>query len=271
MYVKLFSSILDSSIWSENYPTRLVWITMLAMADAEGVVKASVSGVARRAAVTREEAEAAVAILCAPDKDRPDQAHEGRRLEVVDGGWSVLNYSKYREIRTQQQFRDAARQRKHREKSRASRDMSQHADADADAKKATTGAPLGRLPWTASLGKDWEDAYGGTVPYGQIGKACKPLVERDGIDAVRKHWGHYLAATPARYASPTRFAETFGSWADAGGAKANGAHVSEDEAARAFREAGLDLSQTKVRPGGYEDRAALNKAIAARRGAASRV
>lgn len=129
MYVKLFSSILDSSIWSENYPTRLVWITMLAMADAEGLVKASVSGIARRAAVTRKEAEAAMKLLLAPDKDRPDQPHDGRRLEVIEGGWSVLNYEKYREIRTQQQLRDALRQKKHRERSRVSRDTSQEAEA----------------------------------------------------------------------------------------------------------------------------------------------
>lgn len=137
MYVKLFASILDSSIWSENYPTRLVWITMLAMADAAGVVKASTSGVARRAAVTRKEADAAIAVLCSPDKDRPDQPHEGRRLEVIDGGWFVLNYEKYREIRTQQQFRDAQRQRKHRELSRVSRDMSQQAEAVSEAQADT--------------------------------------------------------------------------------------------------------------------------------------
>lgn len=131
MYVKLFASILDSSIWSENYPTRLVWITLLAMADAEGLVRASVSGIARRAAVKRLEAEAAVKALCSPDRDRPDQEHDGRRLEVVDGGWKVLNYQKYREIRTQQQFRDALRQQRHRDRLRVSRDASQQADAEA--------------------------------------------------------------------------------------------------------------------------------------------
>ena len=124
MYVKLFASILDSSIWSEDYPTRLVWITLLTMADPEGVVGASVSGVARRAAVTRQEAAAAIGVLLSPDHDRPDQAHEGRRLDVVEGGWRVINYQKYREIRTQQQFRDALRQRRHRDKSRDIRDPS---------------------------------------------------------------------------------------------------------------------------------------------------
>jgi len=140
MYVKLFASILDSSIWSEDYPTRLVWITLLAMADAEGLVKASVSGVARRAAVKRLEADKAVAILLSPDKDRPDQPHDGRRLELIDGGWRVLNYEKYREIRTQQQMRDAMRQKKHRDASRASRlasrssrDRSQQAEAVSEA------------------------------------------------------------------------------------------------------------------------------------------
>ena len=37
-FVKLHGSILDSSVWGESKATRLVWITMLAMADGEGTV-----------------------------------------------------------------------------------------------------------------------------------------------------------------------------------------------------------------------------------------
>lgn len=264
VYVKLFASILDSSIWSENYPTRLVWITLLAMADAEGLVKASVSGVARRAAVTRKEAEAAIKVLLSPDKDRPDQEHEGRRLELVDGGWSVLNYQKYREIRTQQQLRDALRQRKHREQSRVSRDMSQHAEAyaEADTEKKKRGGP--KAAWVVEMCEVWKETYGGTPNWGAIARTCQALAASVEPLELIEHWQNYLRATPARYATVKRFVETYGSW-DA--ALVNG-HISEDEAARKFREAGLDLSRTKVRPGGYENQAALEVAIQARKQAA---
>ena len=38
-YAKIFSTILASSIWTEDDRTRLVWITMLVMSDGNGIVK----------------------------------------------------------------------------------------------------------------------------------------------------------------------------------------------------------------------------------------
>lgn len=45
-YTKLFSSIIDSTIWRESKETKIVWITMLAKADRYGVVEASLPGLA---------------------------------------------------------------------------------------------------------------------------------------------------------------------------------------------------------------------------------
>ena len=105
MFVKLFSSILDSSIWAEDDATVRVWITMLAMCDRNGMVWASSSGIAARARKTPEETRAALALLSAPDPDSRTLAHEGRRVERVDGGYLVLNYAKYRETRDAEERR----------------------------------------------------------------------------------------------------------------------------------------------------------------------
>ena len=51
-YTKLFTSILDSTVWQEGLETKVVWITLLAMADREGKVDGSVPGLAKRAGVT---------------------------------------------------------------------------------------------------------------------------------------------------------------------------------------------------------------------------
>ena len=40
-FTKLFQSILTSSVWSEDNETRIVWITMLALADQNGSVSAT--------------------------------------------------------------------------------------------------------------------------------------------------------------------------------------------------------------------------------------
>lgn len=96
-YVKVFQSILDSTVWQEALPTKVVWITMLAMKDRRGYVGASVPGLAKRAGVTLSECEAALAKFMAPDPYSRTKANDGRRIEEVAGGWVILNHSLYRD------------------------------------------------------------------------------------------------------------------------------------------------------------------------------
>jgi len=96
-YTKLFSSIVTSSIWQEDNATRIVWITMLATADAWGVVEGAVPGLAHIARVELDECQRALFKLQQPDPYSRTQDFEGRRIEVVEGGWRILNYAYYRE------------------------------------------------------------------------------------------------------------------------------------------------------------------------------
>lgn len=96
-YAKLFSSLVTSTIWREPAHVRLVWITMLALADRHGVVEASVPGLADAARVDLAECVAALERLHAPDQWSRSKEFEGRRIETIDGGWRLLNYAKYRD------------------------------------------------------------------------------------------------------------------------------------------------------------------------------
>lgn len=98
-FTKLFSSITASTIWCEPNETRLVWITMLAMADKHGQVAASIPGLASMAKVTLEGCEQAIERLSGPDKYSRTKENDGRRIGAIDGGWQLLNYGKYREMR----------------------------------------------------------------------------------------------------------------------------------------------------------------------------
>lgn len=118
MFAKIFASILDSSVWDEPPTTRIVWITMLLMADEDGFVKGVESAVARRARVSKQECREALLVLAAPDVESQDQDYGGRRIEKVEGGWMVLNYKKYREMRTRDQVKKAQRQARWRQKKR---------------------------------------------------------------------------------------------------------------------------------------------------------
>lgn len=112
MYNKIFTKILDSSIWLEADPTRIVWITMIAAMDEDGMCHfASVENLARRAVVDVDKAIEAVRVLESPDSNSCDPDHEGRRIERVPGGWLVLNSKKYKELVTRVVAREQTRQR----------------------------------------------------------------------------------------------------------------------------------------------------------------
>lgn len=126
MYNKIFTKILDSSVWLEPTPTRIVWITLLAAMDEDGFCSfAAVGNIAGRARVTVEEAKIALEILAAPDPESSDPENEGRRLERVSGGWIVLNASKYRDIvsRANAQEKTRERVRRYREKNKGNADV----------------------------------------------------------------------------------------------------------------------------------------------------
>ncbi len=131
-YTKLFGSILDSTIWQEPLPTRVVWITLLAMCDKHGEVSASVPGLARRAGVTLEDCEEAIAKFLGPDKYSRTKEHEGRRIEEIDGGWTLLNHATYREKMSTAERRDYQRkwQADYRERQKAKTNGKTQAEKD---------------------------------------------------------------------------------------------------------------------------------------------
>lgn len=123
MYNKLFTKILDSSIWLESMPTRIVWLTFIAAMDEHGFCQfASVANVAHRARVSLQEAEEAIACLEGPDANSSDPDNDGRRLERVPGGWMVLNAEKHRAMVTRVVIKEQTRERvrKHRAEKRTS-------------------------------------------------------------------------------------------------------------------------------------------------------
>lgn len=95
-FAKLDNGITKSSIWSEPYHVRVVWISFLAEKDETGFVAGSRSGMIRVCNVSPEEFDEAIRILSNPDPDSRTPDFEGRRIDIVEGGWIVLNHEKYR-------------------------------------------------------------------------------------------------------------------------------------------------------------------------------
>ncbi len=142
-YTKLFGSIIASTIWRADDKTRIVWITMLAMANKNGVVEGSIPGLADLSRVSVTDCQTALRNLMSEDEFSRTKEHDGRRIEEVDGGWVILNHGKYRAKMNLDERREylTEKQREHRAKQKCqlgvnngeqSSTGSTHAEADAE-------------------------------------------------------------------------------------------------------------------------------------------
>jgi hypothetical protein len=95
-FSKLDSGITKSSLWSEDLHVRIVFVSFLAEKDENGFVSGSRSGLIRLCNVTPEQFDNAIMKLSSPDQDSKSKDFEGRRIDIVEGGWIVLNSDKYR-------------------------------------------------------------------------------------------------------------------------------------------------------------------------------
>ncbi len=96
-YVKIFGDIIESSIWQEPSDTKVVWITLLALADSEGFVRGSEGWLSLRARVPLDACRNALKKFMEPDPLSRTATDEGRRIEETPDGWVIINYAFYRE------------------------------------------------------------------------------------------------------------------------------------------------------------------------------
>jgi hypothetical protein len=116
-YSKLFASIVHSSLWTAPDHVRLLFVTLLAIADPEGFVFGSRPGL-ERAANIHYDPEAGDPdpweVLLSPDPHSSDRLrnpeNEGRRIEEIPGGgFRILNFLYYRSLRDAEARRDQNR------------------------------------------------------------------------------------------------------------------------------------------------------------------
>lgn len=122
MFVKLYTQVLDSTVWREPNHVLRVFLTLLLVCDREGFVRISIPGLADRAKVSIPECEEAISRLESPDPYSQSREEDGARIiRVGDNGeplWHLVNYEKYRAIKDQDQERERRRIKKARYRAR---------------------------------------------------------------------------------------------------------------------------------------------------------
>jgi hypothetical protein len=124
-YTKLFSDIVDSSIWDEDAETCKVWVTLLALCNADGLVRGSVGWLAAKSKVTNSACLEALKKFESPDPQSRTPDNDGRRIETLQEGWLVLNYLAFRDRLSSNPIAVKTRERvrKHRERYHALRNV----------------------------------------------------------------------------------------------------------------------------------------------------
>lgn len=111
-YTKLFSSILMSSIWEEPTETRIVWVTLLALADQHGHVDGTPKSLARVARVSLKDCQRALTAFLNPDPEDRSGVDNGRRIRPEQGGWLIINHAAYRHRMSAEERRERDKLRK---------------------------------------------------------------------------------------------------------------------------------------------------------------
>lgn len=216
-YTKLFNSILASTIWRADDKTRIVWITLLAMADRHGIAEASIPGLADFARVSIPDCERALAELAAPDTYSRSHEHDGRRIEAIDGGFRLLNHAKYRAKMNADERREyfrlkqqEGREKKRRLSKRVNKrsDLSTeltHAEAEADPKaNKNIRAPLRGA--SARVSETDKDAFTDR----DITERAGRFLERYQVLYTKHRHGARYAVKPARdYAAAVTLCQTW--------------------------------------------------------------
>lgn len=173
--------ILTSSIWLEPSDIRVVWITLLALANKDGKVKTTIKKIAEVANVSLEAATLAVQVFSSPDERSRDEENKGKRIEIVEDGIKILNFNKYN-----------------------------GSFIKLEKKPISSGISLS---YTAvqTIKYAWYKEYRTDLPDIRIRKELNQLGNEPELE-VCKAFAAYIKKTPAMYFSWVKFRDTWRNW-----------------------------------------------------------
>jgi uncharacterized phage protein (TIGR02220 family) len=115
VYGKLFASMFDGTLGTRGpWQALVTFQQMVILADKDGLVDMTPEALSRRTTIPLEIITKGLEMLELPDPDSRSPDEEGRRIvrlsDTRSWGWRVVNYDRYREIRTADERRAYHRQ-----------------------------------------------------------------------------------------------------------------------------------------------------------------
>lgn len=115
-WFKLNRRLFESSIWEEDVHVRIVWVTLLALAQepanrnmGSGYIAITPGNLMRKALVTREQLDDAITRLTSPDPySRTDPGKA--RLEILPNGYRIPAFELYNDADAYEKWREQKRE-----------------------------------------------------------------------------------------------------------------------------------------------------------------
>jgi hypothetical protein len=115
VYGKLFASMYDGSLATVGpWEALVTFQQFVILADREGFVDMTHEAISRRTIIPLQIIRKGIEVLEQPDPQSRDEGNEGRRILRIadhrDWGWKIVNYAKYRAIRSADERREYMRE-----------------------------------------------------------------------------------------------------------------------------------------------------------------
>jgi hypothetical protein len=110
MYGKIFQQMYDGTLGTNGpWEALVTFQQLIVLADKDGVVDLTIPAIVRRTTIPQHIIEKGIAVLLLPDPDSRTPDDEGRRITLLSEhrswGWKIVNYAKYRAIRSDEERR----------------------------------------------------------------------------------------------------------------------------------------------------------------------
>ena len=115
MYAKLFQSMYDGSLVTRGpWQALVTFQQMLVLSDREGIVDMTAEVISRRTSIPLEIIAEGLRVLALPDPGSRTEQDDGKRIVLLDDhrnwGWRIVNFAKYRDIRSAEERREYFRE-----------------------------------------------------------------------------------------------------------------------------------------------------------------